>query len=130
MPKQELASRIELLARELPVAIETRTMTTLGPYFAEDALLTLNVPMEPIRGRSFLTLSFDYNPLRTRPVVNNVIVDENKVIVISNVNSGASLRKLALAPRIDTFHLDALGQINRVQSYIGSRSAGYVRGVQ
>lgn len=113
---------VDVLGRELPIAIERRGMKALREFFAEDVVLTMEVPdamdasgMVTLAGRDNVTRAFDWNPTRVTPKVSGVLIGRRAIVLTSNVE-GAN----GLLPRSDTFWLNSEMKIYRIESVVGN----------
>ena len=111
----------DVLARELPIAIESREFSQLASYFAEDVELRSNIPaIEPIKGKKWVIIAIK-GMRGFRSIVSSVVVSNNMVVVIQNIPTDPTVDRFEMAPVIDVFHLNSSGQIYLIERTIGDR---------
>jgi hypothetical protein len=122
----ELA-RASMLGRELPLALRNHRLKHLTDFFDDSVDMTTNIPdvenlSKPMKfiGKQAVFNVFEINPTRTTPEITSVLVSRNAIVVMQNMPK-TSGRNAGLAPRVDTFHINALGKIDRVDSVIGDQ---------
>ena len=108
-----------MLGRELPVAIELHQIQQLSSFFTDDVRMTVNIPNGNFKGKKWVFTAFEWNPLKQQPKVNAVIVGINAIVIVQNIPSNPRLPRGDLAPRVDIFHLNAEGKIDRIESIMG-----------